>query len=97
MLIKDTCETAARIMAGDLDGDLDWILQAVAARKKNLFRKGARVRLEGTKNPSYEGREGVIVKVNAKTITVGIGDFDRQWGVYESELNAPPSMVKVLS
>lgn len=92
-LLKDTCSLAAEILDGAHDGDLDYIVQAVAARQKARFRKGARVRLAGTRNPAYEGREGVILRVNQKTVAVGLGEKS-EWG-YETELNVPTQMLEV--
>lgn len=95
-LIKDTCETARAIMAGELDADLDYIMQACSARTKGMWRKGMTVRLTGTKNPTLDGKEGVILKVNTKTITIGVGVATTdQWGTsYDGgEYNVPPSML----
>ncbi len=94
MLLKDTCETAARIMAGELDGDLGFIAQAVQARKQRMFRKGARVRLVGTRNPSLEGAEGRIIKVNQRTITVGV--WSDELG-FEREFNVDPPLLELVS
>ena len=99
MLLKDTCETARAIMAGELDSDLEMIRQAVAARQKARFRKGARVKLVGTKNPEIDGKEGVILKVNARTVSVGLGEKEvTDWGTFykDGEFNCPPAMVEVI-
>lgn len=94
-LLKDTCETARAIIDGELDADLDYIAQAIRARQKSRFRPGARVRLVGTHNVTLEGVEGVVEKVNTKTITVGVGARDR-FG-YERSFNVPPSMLETVS
>jgi hypothetical protein len=93
-LLKDTCDTAAAILDGSLDGDLEWIEQAIRARRKAMFRVGSRVRLHGTRNPNMEGKEGVVMRVNAKRVTVGIGTRD-QFG-YENELLVPTTMLEVI-
>ena len=95
-LLRDTCETARAIMDGGLDGDLTWIEQAAQARRKNLYRKGARVRLTGTRNRAIEGMEGTILRVNQKTVAVGCGEKD-EFGFYRSgEFNVPPVMLELL-
>jgi len=96
-LLKDTCEIAGWIIAGDQDANLDWIEQACKARRKMLWRLGAKVRLVGTSDPSLNGKVGTIIKVNAKTVTVGLGDPEiTQWGTYwpEGEYNVPPQMLQ---
>lgn len=90
-LLKDTCQIAAEILDGQHDANLDYIGQAIKARRHSQFRKGSTVRLHGTHNPSYEGRTGIVLKVNTKTVTVGVGEKD-QFG-YETELNVPPHML----
>lgn len=92
MLIKDTCETARAIMAGELDSDISFILEACKARTKSMFRKGSRVRLVNTRNVSLEGAEGTIVKVNQKSVTVGVGEKD-EFG-YLKEYNVPLAMLE---
>ena len=84
-------------MRGDHDEQLDTIRQAVASRVKGMWRKGMRVKLTGTKNPTLEGAVGVIVKVNQKSISVGVGDATTdQWGTTYSggEYNVPPAMLQ---
>lgn len=73
-LIKDTCQIAGEIIDGEHDDDLDYILQAVKARQKTRFRKGSRVRIVGSKDIRTEGKEGVVLKVNQKSISVGLGE-----------------------
>ena len=87
-------------MAGELDADLDFIQQACAARTKGMWRPRMAVRLRGTKNVSLDGKEGVILKVNTKTITVGVGVATTdQWGTsYDGgEFNVPPSMLEAVT
>lgn len=73
-LIKDTCQIAAEIIDGEHDDDLDYILQAVKSRQKTRFRKGSRVRIVGSKDIRTEGKEGVVLKVNQKSVSVGLGE-----------------------
>jgi hypothetical protein len=61
------------IMDGEHDENLDLIASACRARLKNRFRKRQIVRLRGTRNPELEGKTGVVLSVNQKTINVGIG------------------------
>jgi hypothetical protein len=74
MYLKDTCETARAICAGELDADLDYIIQAATQQKKRLlktsFRKGTKIRVTVGK---LAGLEGVVIKINPKTMTVGLG------------------------
>lgn len=93
-LLRDTSDVARQIMDGEVDEHLDTILQAVQARKHNLYRPGARVRFKDTRDPSLEGREGVIIKVLAKRIQVGIGEQDK-FG-FEREINFPPQMLEII-
>lgn len=99
MLIKDTCELAAQIMAGDHDEHLGYIAEACKARLKNTFRKGMKVTLTGTKNVALDGKTATIVKVNQKSISVGVGDpvIEHGFTYYpEGEYNCPPSMLKAV-
>jgi hypothetical protein len=104
MLIKDTCPIAAEILEGKHDENLSYILEAVAARRKMMFRKGAKVRLVGTKNPELEGKEGVVLKINPKRIGVGVGEISyEEWDTRREfpswsggEFNVPPQMLEVL-
>lgn len=88
MLIRDTCETARAIVDGEHDADLDYIQGAVQARRKMMFRRGARVRLTGTRNPEIEGQTGTVVKVNAKRVTVDIDE--------SGEFNVPTTMLELV-
>lgn len=85
------------ILDGAHDDDLDLIVQAAKARTKNLWRKGTRIRLIGTKNPALEGKEGVITGVNARSIAVGLGEVKRhEWGTEyaDGEFNVPTHMLE---
>lgn len=92
MYLKDTCETARAICAGELDADLDFIIQAATARKrqtlKKSFRKGAAIRITTGK---LAGLEGVVIKINPKTMTVGLGTKTTEtfeggaWNNFKSE------------
>lgn len=89
-------EVALSIMRGDHDDALSTISQATAKRLKSMWRKGMAITLTGTKSPDLDGQRGVIIKVNTKTVTVGIGDATTdQWGTTYSigEYNVPPSML----
>lgn len=79
------------IMEGEYDADLDTILAAVAYRKKVMFRPGSKVRLSGTRNTEIDGQIGTVIKVNAKRISVGLGEKS-EWG-YEQEFLVPASML----
>lgn len=83
------------IMQGKHDDDLENIRQAVTARIKSRFQRGQRVVLKGTRNVELDGQEVTIIKVNQKSITVGVGKRD-QFG-YEKEYNVPPKMLAPLS
>lgn len=95
-LIKDTSPLAAEILDGKHDAILDYLDQAIRARKKTMFRKGTRVRLTGTRNPELEGREGVVTAVNAKRISVGVGEKD-EYGFYEDSFLVPVAMLEVIA
>jgi hypothetical protein len=82
------------IVAGEHDADLDQIDLAIRNRKRRMFRPGTKVRLHGTRNASIDGMTGVILKVNAKRMTVGLGEKD-QFG-YEKEFLIPASMLEVI-
>lgn len=66
---------AQSIFDGEHDDQLAEILAAAQARQKNRFRKGQRVRIDGTGQATINGAEGVILKTNTKTISVGVGDL----------------------
>jgi hypothetical protein len=98
-LLKDTCKIAAEIIDGQHDSDLDFIAQACKARLKMRFRKGATVRLVGTKNAGIDGQIGTIIRVNQKSVAVGVGTpTTDEWGTSWSlgEYNVPPSMLEAV-
>ena len=88
------------IMDGVHDADLSLIQGACQARLKNKFRPGMKVILRGTKNPALDGQAGVVLKANAKRISVGVGQKVTEgkgtpWAfdTYEGgEYNVPPAM-----
>jgi len=88
---------ANAIRKGDHDAELEQIDMAVKSRKQQLFRPGAKVRLVGLSRASHlEGKVGTVVKVNAKRITVGVGD-KTDWGSYtEGELLVPVGMLELV-
>ncbi len=63
---------ANEIIKGEHDADIQYIQQACVQRFKRMFRKGMRVRLVGTGNVELDFKEGVIEKVNTKTVSVAI-------------------------
>jgi hypothetical protein len=90
-------EVALAIMRGDHDADLETIRQAAVKRVKAMWRKGMRVKLTGTRNPDLDGQDAVIIKVNQKSIAVGVGTpTTDQWGTTYSvgEYNVPPAMLQ---
>lgn len=91
---------ALAIMKGEHDSELEYIRQACVQRLKSRFRKGLRCRLIGTKNVTIEGKECVILKVNQKSITVGIGEpmteYGRTW-YPDGEYNVSPRLLEPVS
>ena len=85
-LLKDTCPLAAEILAGEHDNDLPHIIAAAQNRQKMRFRKGSRVRIVGT-NDATMGKEGTVLKVNPKTIQVGVGE--KTYGDWDTEKQFP--------
>jgi hypothetical protein len=81
------------IMEGRHDAALDMIQQACRARLKTQFRKGQTMRLTGTRNVELDGMLATIIKINAKTVTVGVGPKN-SFGGYEREYNVPPRMLE---
>lgn len=79
---------ALEIIEGKHDDDLESIAQACRVRVKSMFRKNQRVKLVGTRNVQIDGSEGIIEKVNSKSISV-ILDDGRGY-------NVPPRMLEVL-
>jgi hypothetical protein len=94
-LLKDTCVIAAQIIEGEFDADLGYIEQACKARKKNLFRRGTKVKLVGTRSVELDGQVGTVLKVNATRISVGLGEL-LEYG-YEQEYNVPPNMLEIVA
>lgn len=91
--------TVQGIVNGDHDAVLDIVVQAAKARLKFKFRKGQRIRLTGTRNVELEGKEGVITKVNQKSISVGLGEAttDQFGTIYaDGEYNVSPNLLEVL-
>lgn len=87
----------ASILDGDFDGaGLEDLVHAIAIRKKTMFRPGTKVRAVGTKNPEIDGKVGVVLKVNATRISVGLGE-KQPWGGYEDEYGFPPRMLEVVA
>lgn len=87
------------IIDGKHDDELEQIQSVAAWRMKNLWRKGMPVRLKGTKNADLEGQVGVILRVNQKTVGVGVGKATTdQWGTtYDGgEYNVPPRMLEAI-
>lgn len=95
----DAGEVALAIMRGDHDDMLRHIQQACTTRLKGMWRKGMRVKLVGTRSVDLEGKEAVILKVNTKTISVGVGTATTdQWGTtYEGgEYNVSANLLQAL-
>jgi chaperone required for assembly of F1-ATPase len=70
-LLRDVDPIVAAVLDGQHDAILDSIEQAVRHRRKAAApRIGTRVRLVGTRNPRLEGKEGEVVKVNAKRLSI---------------------------
>ncbi len=101
--VKDS-PLAMEIWEGKHDGDIELIQLACAARLKGMFRKGAKVRLVGTRNPELDGKIGTVLKVNPKRVSVGVGTLQREgsgdfsyevWS--DGEFNVPPAMLQVIT
>lgn len=89
-------EVALAIMRGEHDEHLQHIQNACKTRLKMSYRKGQRFVLKGTRSVDLEGKECVIIKVNAKSITVGVGEHTRdQFGDMYSDgtYNVSPSLL----
>lgn len=80
-----TNQLVAAILDGEHDASLAELERAVTRRKKQMFRPGTRVRVEGSKVAG----EGTVLKVNPKRISVQMDD-GRDWLI-------PPSMLEVIS
>jgi len=84
------------IMEGKHDDVLESIQNACKTRLKMRFRKGQKCRLTGTHNVELDGKTVTIIKVNPKSISVGVGDPVTQYGeTYypEGSYNVPPRML----
>lgn len=93
-LLRDVSEITRQIMDGEADDHLDIILQAVQARKHNIFRPGTQVRVKNANDASLNGQVGVVIKVLAKRIHVGLVDRD-EFG-FKREINFPPEMLEIV-
>lgn len=99
-LLRDECEMAARILDGEFDSDLEFILQAAQHRKKQMYRKGSIVKII---SGDLAGQTGVVLKVNPSRISVGIGTPTVEgqgtpWQYTEysgGEWNIPPRMLEI--
>jgi hypothetical protein len=96
----DAGEIALAIMRGEHDEYLQHIQNACKTRLKVSFRKGQRYLLKGTRSVDLEGKEATIIKVNAKSITVGVGTLTREpWGDSWSDgtYNVSPNLLAPLA
>lgn len=85
------------IVKGEHDDVLESIQNACKVRVKSMFRKGQKCKLVGTKSVELDGKIVTILKVNAKTVSVGVGD-PNNWGGYdEGSYNVPPRMLEAIS
>jgi hypothetical protein len=104
---RDASPVAAESLEGKHDAELNYISQAWSARLKGMFRKGAKIEVT---SGQMMGKTGVVLKVNPKRISVGLGEkrselhppgFAGSAWEYESwsdgEWNIPPSMLQVIS
>lgn len=89
---SDVGGVAHAIIKGEHDADLSYIQAACTQRLKQMYRKGTRVKLVGTRNPHIDGMEGVILKANTKSLTVRL-DNGQEYNVIPGllELIAPGS------
>lgn len=94
--LRSISDVHAAILDGGWDGELESLGYALAFRKKTMFRPGTKVRLVGTSNVQIDGKIGVVLKVNPKRISVGLGE-KQSWGGYEAEYNVPLRMLEVVS
>lgn len=89
-------EIALAIMRGEHDDELQHIQNACKTRLKVSYRKGQRFKLTGTKSVDLEGKVATIIKVNQKSITVGVGTpTTDQWGTTwsDGEYNVSPNLL----
>jgi len=70
--------TAAEIIDGKFDGELDYIQQACQARKKTMFRRGQLVSVSERAAGPIACQQATIIKVNPKTITIGVGRLEKK-------------------
>jgi hypothetical protein len=90
------------IMEGKHDDNLESIQNACKVRLKSMFRKGQRCRLTGTHNVELDGKLVTIIKVNAKSISVGVGEPEIVGGrrnppyFPEGSYNVPPRMLEAV-
>lgn len=88
-LLRDTHELVAEVLDGKHDDIVDHLERAAKFRQRQIatqsFRVGGRVKTQGTGRIEYEGVEGTVEKINAKTIAVRMDTG----GV----LRCPPSML----
>ena len=97
---KAGSDIAVAIMQGQHDSELETIANACKVRLKQMFRKGQKVKLVGTKNVDIDGKIATITKVNQKSISIGIGTPKTEFGsTYypEGEYNVPPRMLEAVS
>lgn len=88
------------IMEGKHDDVLDAIQDACKKRTKSLFRKGQKCKLVGTKDITLDGKTVTIIKVNQKSISIGVGTPTTEYGeTYypDGSYNVPPRMLEPLS
>jgi hypothetical protein len=88
------------IMEGKHDDVLESIQNACRVRLKSKFRKGQKCRLVGTKSVELDGKTVTILKVNPKSISVGVGEPDEAFGgTYypEGSYNVPPRMLEAIA
>jgi hypothetical protein len=93
---KDIGGIAYEIIEGKHDDELDYISQACKQRLKQRFRVGGRYVLQGTKNVALDGQTVTIIKVNQKSISVGVGEVETLYGrpYYPAgEYNVPAHML----
>lgn len=95
-LLRDVSETTRRIMDGELDDELDAIVQAVRARVRDRFRVGRRVRVVRDDQPDLHGQVGVIMKVNPTRVVVGFGEKVDWRGGYVQELGIPHDWLELV-
>lgn len=91
---------AYEIIEGKHDDELDYIAQACKQRLKQRFRVGGKYVLTGTKNVALDGQTVTILKVNQKSISVGVGEPTVEYGhryFPAGEYNVPAQMLVPVS